>query len=353
MIEHGKRFFYIDVLRIIASFAVVLIHITANIFSNSVVGSTAFFSSSAYLSFIHFSVPVFVMISGSFFLDPDKEITIGKLFKKNILRLLLVFLIWSVIYAVYNHFFVEKYTPAGFLSAVVKGNYHMWFLIMLIGLYVITPLLRKITSDKKATEYLLVIAFIFSFSINFIKELGDLLVPHQTHEIVTSLFSGFSFDLGSLNWQFPAGYLAYYVAGFYISRYGMGKRLKTVIYVLMIPSVLCGFFVTWYVSVLKGCPTGFFSEGSAHTAILAIGFFMMLGDIFKKQESPSIIKNISECTLGIYMIHMLILSILSRLINFGDLNPVIYIPLVSLIVYIFSLLIIRVIKFIPIPKEKD
>ena len=69
--------FNTDVMRLIASFFVVMIHLSSN---NGAVGLM-------FNSISRFSVPVFVMISGALFLN--RNISIKTLYKKYILRMML------------------------------------------------------------------------------------------------------------------------------------------------------------------------------------------------------------------------------------------------------------------------
>ena len=70
------RKYYLDVLRILACVAVIAFHITG-IWN----GRAALL----YKNMLLFHVPVFVMISGSLFLNPDHESSLSTLYKKNIL----------------------------------------------------------------------------------------------------------------------------------------------------------------------------------------------------------------------------------------------------------------------------
>ena len=65
-----KRFLYLDILRIMAIIAVVMLHVSAQRF---------------YVSF----------------LDPQKNISLAKLYSRNILRIFVAFIIWSVVYELY------------------------------------------------------------------------------------------------------------------------------------------------------------------------------------------------------------------------------------------------------------
>ena len=97
------------------------------------------------------AVPVFVMISGSLFLS--REITIKELYRKYIFRIAAAFVFWSAVYA------VRSYLKEGSLFSAwdlfVAGNYHLWFLPMIIGLYMIVPFMKVIAESEVLTKYFL------------------------------------------------------------------------------------------------------------------------------------------------------------------------------------------------------
>ena len=75
----------LDLLRIVATAAVVLLHTAKRVWYNVPVSSTDWYISNIYLSAVRWAVPVFVMISGTLFLLRD--VSIKKLYRNNILRM--------------------------------------------------------------------------------------------------------------------------------------------------------------------------------------------------------------------------------------------------------------------------
>ena len=71
---------YIDILRIVACFSVIMLHASAQPWYSLPVDGIGFKIANSYDALFRFGVPVFVMISGALFLAPDREITIKKLY---------------------------------------------------------------------------------------------------------------------------------------------------------------------------------------------------------------------------------------------------------------------------------
>ena len=149
--------------------AVVLMHTAAQDWSGAACTSGEWRTMAAYDALVRWPVPVFVMISGALFLNPKRKVTVYHLWSKKIPRILTAFLFWSVIYALYNYLTRSNWSLHTFLMAILTGYYHMWFLFMIIGLYLVTPLMRKIAEDRRMLNYFLVLSMIFGFLIPTIR----------------------------------------------------------------------------------------------------------------------------------------------------------------------------------------
>ena len=80
-----QRIAYFDVLRILATFAVIVLHLSAQHWADTDVHTRAWQAFNLYDSAVRWAVPVFVMISGSLFLSGSQSLL--HILKKNVLRL--------------------------------------------------------------------------------------------------------------------------------------------------------------------------------------------------------------------------------------------------------------------------
>ena len=80
-----QRLWNLDILRIVAISAVVVIHTTQNMSKLDVTGLD-WAVLNVYDGLVRWAVPVFVMISGVLFLNPAKEQPLKKLYTKNVLH---------------------------------------------------------------------------------------------------------------------------------------------------------------------------------------------------------------------------------------------------------------------------
>jgi len=108
-----------------------------------------------YNCITRFGVPMFVLLSGTFILDPSKKFSFKKMFKHNILRLATAFAFWSTISALLNIFLYHKNEPSEFLKLFVVGEEYLWFIFMIIGCYLIAPFLRLFSDNVILARYFL------------------------------------------------------------------------------------------------------------------------------------------------------------------------------------------------------
>ena len=99
-LSHHNRQIELDLLRIFAMFAVVMVHTcgmnTQNIASDDINGAII----TVISALLTWEIPAFVMISGRFFLDPEREVTISRVVKA-IIRLCLAFVAWDLVYQLF------------------------------------------------------------------------------------------------------------------------------------------------------------------------------------------------------------------------------------------------------------
>ena len=142
-LTNKRRNINIDILRIICAIAVVLIHANV-IYVENIGNHVSFVWSISNIIFIcsRFATPIFFMISGYLTLNNDKNLNIKEFYTKKLKKVVLPFLIWTVIYLIYD---CRKYygelnvmlISKKFLLSMVgaEAYYHLWFFYALIGMY--------------------------------------------------------------------------------------------------------------------------------------------------------------------------------------------------------------------------
>jgi len=340
-----ERIVYADILKIFATFSVILLHVSASKWNLVNIETFEWKVFNFYDSLVRFGVPIFVMLSGMFFLKPDKDISYKKIYKKYILRIITAFIFWSTFYAMYINLTkneqINKEIINKIISDIIEGRYHLWFLFMIIGLYIITPLLRKIVSnDKKATEYFLLLWLIFTVILPII--------------IKFSNYIKLDILINKINVNLVFGYVGYFIGGYYLDYYTINKKLRKIIYILGLLGILSTIIFTALISVKEGKANsilyGYFSPNVMVASIAVFIFFKYeISKIKLNKRSLKIIKTITTCTFGMYLVHDFFIIVLTEQgLDTMKFNPIFSVPTIALLVFIFSFIISYIISKIPI-----
>lgn len=95
--ELTKRQSEFDFLKVVSSFAVIMLHISASNWYATEVKSFEWLVMDFYNSMTRWAVPVFTMISGALFLKNNRNIEM--IYRKHIARILKAFVFWSLLYS--------------------------------------------------------------------------------------------------------------------------------------------------------------------------------------------------------------------------------------------------------------
>ena len=151
--ENISRILYIDILRSVSVFAVVLLHASApfveNLYSN---GAKIWWMGNIIDSATRWCVPVLIMISGRLMLSSQKEMEIFRFLKRRLSKVLIPLLVWSFVYMVWYRELAFKLNISMvvlFIRNFYEGNVyvHLWYLYMLVGLYLITPIIKTYVNN--------------------------------------------------------------------------------------------------------------------------------------------------------------------------------------------------------------
>lgn len=143
---------WVDGTRTVAALAVVILHVAANVVTDrSLLGSSGWWVANGLNSATRWCVPVFVMLSAALLLAPAKPgESWADFYRKRFVRVLVPLAFWSLFYLgyeVYGAYERGDAPPWLFLlrqTLIGMPYFHLWFLFMLPGLYLVTPLLRQI-----------------------------------------------------------------------------------------------------------------------------------------------------------------------------------------------------------------
>ncbi len=297
-----ERTFYLDFLRVMAAVAVISIHTFGVGYYRSEIRSHMHIGWVLLDSMVRWAVPIFLMISGSLFLRPEKKVPLKTLYGKYILRLAVALVFWNAVYAVF-----QGETTKERINLLIYGKYHMWYMYVIICLYMLLPIIRAIAMNKKVVEYYLV----FFAVITGVVPIAQKVLIHFGIEIKET----------SSDFSLVLGYAGYMLLGYYLASFELGFKLRRALYVLGALSVFGTFAATTLLEYKSGGYFEyFFGDSTINVMISAAALFLAAKKFFEKrsQKKPSVLRRtisfVSKHSFGVYLVHVLVLElILDRL----------------------------------------
>ena len=165
----GPRKQFLDVLRVLATCAVVLMHVltgATDVTDASIVPEYRSLLLSV-MDLVTWCVPIFLLISGYLFLNPERILTYPVMIKKYCRRIALAILLFGVPYAASELVVAERTFRIRMIPEALKMTLmghtwsHMWYLYLILFLYLITPLLKKVLRVLPVWGIAAVMAVIF------------------------------------------------------------------------------------------------------------------------------------------------------------------------------------------------
>lgn len=336
----NQRVIYLDLLRVIATFAVILSHVSASEFLASP------FSADRYIAFVYeslvrWSVPVFVMISGVLFLNPIKEVTYREILRKRVPRLLLAYVFWTVLYVLFNYIFTdfESFSIDHLTRALLFSHFHLWFLPMLMGVYLLIPILRKIAQDKKLLKYSLVIWLLY-VCVSFFSFLSLLQTARHFYALFTM--------------NIVVGYSGYFLLGYYLSQQSLSKRQRLVAYLVGVLGAFMTIAGTIYISRKQGVgDERFCSFLSFQVMAMAAALFVLVKQLTPKAGKVVLrfVEWVRKDLFGVYLVHVLWLTLANTEPLRHCCSEIITLPLIAVVVFMLSLFTTKLIRMVPILKK--
>lgn len=345
-LQTSKRVASLDLLRILACCFVIFIHVCSNSWKEIAVDTPGWQTMNVFDNLAHCAVPLFLMISGYFFLSKDQPIKLSVLFKKYILHLFVVFCVWDFLYAVDSAGLHSLVSFDGWKDIIIhclKLKYHLWFLTKMIAAYLLLPLLWIIAHHEngKYVKYFCIIWLLFYISVNTV-----FLLPIP--EVAVKFARRFVLELGS----FPG----YMLLGYYLASNPL-KKVKNIWWIGgFILITICMSAYNSYFSLKAGkAQDDVMSTSMLPTCIQAIClfavFYRMKDSAFLNKHEKAL-TSLSACTLGIYLLHPFVLEHISDWLHISvhelPIPAILSVPAISLGTFAVCTLVIMLIRRIPI-----
>ena len=310
---------YLNYLRFGSILMVILLHCLSGFIVNP-----HFFPLPSYKLILAFNeigragVPLFFMMSGYLLLRNPRTADCIPFYKKRLSRILIPLVIWNAVYCVHYHKDVGTY----FAESINQGcPYHLWFLYMILGIYLLTPFLKQIVDHCTRKQLWWLLALIcFAGTL---RPLFNLTTPFYLY-------------------LFPSmmeGYIGYFLFGYLLGTAPSGKKNEPLLALLLLLSGFAlGVFGNFLLSSQEQLTLPFNSGYSINHYLLAGGIFLLARSCrwMERPRAGSIGRLLSTLTFQIYFVHVLILERSASLLP--DTGPIFIILLSFLITAMGSIL---------------
>ena len=170
-----KRESTYDLLRIISAIAIIMIHVSDTWFVNAIEDISenglrienlqAPAVVCIYHSISGFAVPCFLLLSGAFILDNERNSDYKTFYSKTFSKIGVTTIVFSLLYILYRIplcFVGEDRGISTLLKDIIRGMpmYHMWYLYMLIGIYAMVPVVLRFKNSISERNFYR-ISFVF------------------------------------------------------------------------------------------------------------------------------------------------------------------------------------------------
>ena len=326
-----NREVWIDWMRVTACLMVMTVHSTEPFYlggeGSLILTQTDARWVSLFDTFVRACVPLFVVASS--YLQFPLHYSTGQFLKRRVIRVVVPFVVWTLVYALYWG------EPADNLrSLLLNFNYaagHLWFVYMLLGLYLLMPMLSPWAErvGKRELQFYLLLCFLTTLLPLLRAGFGD------TPPVIygpTGIPNPARYPLwGEASWNayglfyYFSGFLGYMLLGLYLRRF-VGELSWRRTLTIGLPAWLAGFAICyfgflWAVEAdAKGLfpiegPTGLAAvwettwiNDTVSVALMTIGWVLL----FRKFKASGrffqrILLPISKASYGMYLCHMIVL----------------------------------------------
>jgi surface polysaccharide O-acyltransferase-like enzyme len=294
-------------LRILAIVAVVGIHtLTAIVGNDEIRGSATWILGTALNRSLSWAVPMFVMVSGALLLAPVEDESPTSFYRRRLRRIAIPLVVANIGYLLLRWSLGETLTVNGVVSDLLTAKVytHLYFFWIILGLYLVTPLLRPFIATRGRRDVLalgigaLAFTLLVTMSSRLLGLTGVALSPWQP-PILTIWIP----------------YVGYFVLGYALRELVTGRRGV----ILAILAFVAGNALTaWEYMAVSGNPLASTLLGGGYlglpTAVATIGLFVLARTFLPPQSwlaAPALAghgRALGNLTLGVFVIHLAVLK---------------------------------------------
>lgn len=335
-----------DLVRAIAIALVVLLH-TAGVVANPgpAGGVAAFWAGNIYDSLARPGVPLFVLLTGWLLLAPQRTgESLGSFLRRRIVRVALPLVTWSI--AAWVWLAIRDHHAVGwsrFWREFLAGPvfYHLWYVYILLGLYLVIPLLRPLA--REATPSLRWYALGLWF-------VGTAVLP------LWAWWGGPSVGIPVL---VVSTYVGYLLAGVWLAATPISRRTAWELGLLIALALVWTIVTTARLTGDEHLNVILYGYDRPNILVMAVASFVLLTQsppaawVDRHPGVLALVRALAASSYGIYLLHPLLLDILgSGVLGFRisgtTLPPFVGIPALTIGLLVVSLGVMMVLRRVPI-----
>ena len=332
----------LDLIKTVAIITVLMTHISASFVIKFPSSSPEFIWGNIVDSLSRIGVPLFIMVSGSLFLDENKPFNVKAFFRKHLLVMAVLLIFWSLIYGVFYH----AISGVGVWDYILNFSGtlypHMWYMYMIIGLYLIVPILRLFVKreNKRYILYFIFLSVVSSYIPSFLNLFKNLM--------------GFSISTYTprLFLNFVSGYTTYFLLGWYLTNVEIKEKTKKTLVATGALSLVIMIVLTQaFESSIPESYNYTYDNLSILPLLYSIGAFVLLYRKDNSGREGRFCHTVSKFTFGIYMLHIMILEVFMAYIlpysSSSAFSPILYMALLFIVIAPLSFISAYLIGKIP------
>lgn len=292
-----KRRYDYDVLRVLSMLGVVYLHTAAGALRSLDYVSLWNFSN-VLVAFATPAVPLFFMMSGSLLFSEEKTADLSQLFRRRIPKVLVPLLCWSALTLLYS---VVRGNAAGALEKALcllntPVSVPYWFLYALIPMYLLSPLLKKMTDNLSQSHWT------YMMGLWVILTLG----LYTVRSFVPAAWELTFTEHWTLNLNMVGGYLGYFLLGAYLERIERIPPKKVLIGVIAVMIAVSVLGTRWDTYAHMMYSDRFTNYLTLFTMILSSAMFLLAKSCLRgKEEKGKLLPMLAGVSFSVYLLHPL------------------------------------------------
>ncbi|OGD64035.1 hypothetical protein A2160_04595 [Candidatus Beckwithbacteria bacterium RBG_13_42_9] len=301
--------FSVDFIRALAILGAIGIHLVQPIYARpDFLGGSIWWLTNLLNALFRTAIPLFIMLSG--YLILNKPENLGAALKRTWWRLGIPLSFWSLFYFWWgsSHLGWRDYDLPKIIWTVFSGDiFHLYFLVIMVGLYLAAPLLRPFLKQANQSEQLRLMTFLLLSGIAVYA--GQHFLDQESKTTFFTLWLPYS---------------GYFLAGYYLTQSQLKanrKILKMVFVISWLTTAILGYISLKLFSQNDQLfqhmnRTAYFDQYlSPNVVLMSLSIFMLLiktnyQDLIKKRILVSWVRRIAMASFGMYLIHLAIIDVI-------------------------------------------